>query len=162
EAEAKVTAANGKNAGSVNAKLDYLVIGDEGSPLYGAGRKGSKQLAAEKLVGQGAALKIISETAFLQMLAGEQRTFSADTTTAGCDTLWKMATEPGPVDAPLRVFALRYLRRHHNDISLQLTDRPVDPGSEIPATFLSFDQVKPLLGDPRQEIRAFALELARW
>ena len=41
-----------------------------------------------------------------------------------------MATEPGPVDAPLRVFALRYFRRHHNDISLQLTDRPVDPGAD--------------------------------
>ncbi len=38
EAEAKVSAANGKNAGTVNAKLDFLVIGDDGSPLYGAGR----------------------------------------------------------------------------------------------------------------------------
>lgn len=162
DAEKKVTGANGKNAGSVNAKLDYLVIGDDGSPLYGAGRKGSKQLAAEKLVGQGAAIKIISETAFLQMLAGEQRTFSADTTTEGCETLWKMATEPGAVDAPLRQLALRYLRRHHNDISLALTDRPVDPGAEIPAEFLSFDRVKAVLGDPRAEIRAFGLELARW
>src|SRR6185312_1604493 len=115
----------------------------------------SKQLAAEKLVGQGAAIKIISETAFLQMLAGEQRTFSADTTTEGCETLWRMATEPGAVDAPLRQLALRYLRRHHNDISLALTDRPVDPGTEIPAEFLSFDRVKAVLGDPRPEIRAF-------
>jgi hypothetical protein len=162
EAEAKVSAANGKNASGVNAKLDYMVIGDEGSPLYGAGRKGSKQVAAEKLVGQGAAIKIISETAFLQMLAGEQRTFSADKTSEGCETLWKMATEPGPVDAPLRQFALRYLRRHHNDISLELTDRPVDPGAEIPAEFLSFDRVRAILGDPRQEIRAFGLELAKW
>lgn len=162
QAEKKVSAANGKNAGSVNAKLDYLVIGDEGSPLYGAGRKGSKQLAAEKLVGQGAAIKIISETAFLQMLAGEQRTFSADTTTEGCETLWHMATDPGPVDAPLRRLALRYLRRHHNDISLALTDRPVDPGAEIPNEFLSFERVKAVLADPRAELRAFGLELARW
>ncbi|APR75439.1 Hypothetical protein A7982_00785 [Minicystis rosea] len=162
DAEKKVSAANGKNAGAVNAKLDYLVIGDDGSPLYGAGRKGSKQLAAEKLVGQGAAIKIISETAFLQMLAGEQRTFSADTTAEGCETLWRMATEPGAVDAPLRKLALRYLRRHHNDISLALTDRPVDPGAEIPADFLSFDRVKAVLADPRAEIRAFGLELARW
>ncbi|MFT3772414.1 MAG: hypothetical protein QM820_44030 [Minicystis sp.] len=57
DAEKKVSSANGKNAGAVNAKLDYLVIGDDGSPLYGAGRKGSKQLAAEKLVGQGAAIR---------------------------------------------------------------------------------------------------------
>ena len=162
EASAKVAAAKGKNSGSVTAKLDYLVIGDEGSPLYGAGRKGSKQVAAEKLVGQGAAIKIISETAFLQMLAGEQRTFSEDTTAEGCETLWRMATEPGPMDAPLRQLALTYLRRHHNDISLALTDRPVDPGAEIPADFLSFERVRAVLADPRPELRAFGLELARW
>jgi hypothetical protein len=73
-----------------------------------------------------------------------------------------MATEPGPVDAPLRQLAMRYLRRHHPDICLALTDRPVDPGAEIPAAFLSFDRVRPLLADPRPEIRAFGLELARW
>ncbi len=162
EAEAKVSGANGRNASTVNAKLDYLVIGDEGSPLYGGGRKGSKQLAAEKLAAQGAAIKIISETAFLQMLAGEQRTFSADRTTAGCEALWKMVTEPGPVDAPLRKVATAYLRRHHDDISRELTDRPVDPGAEIPAEFLSFERVRPLFADPRQEIRALGLELARW
>jgi hypothetical protein len=162
DAERKVSAANGKNASAVNAKLEYLVIGDEGSPLYGGGRKGSKQVAAEKLVGQGAAIKIISETAFLQMLAGEQRTFSADRTVAGCEALWAMATEPGPVDAPLRQLALTYVRRHHNDISLALTDRPVDPGAEIPASFLDFARVRPLFADPRQEMRAFALELAKW
>ncbi len=162
DATKKVTGANGKNASSVNAKLDYLVIGDEGSPLYGAGRKGSKQVDAEKLVGQGAPIKIISETAFLQMLAGEQRTFSADTVTEGALRLWTLATEPGPVDAPLRLFAMRYIRRHHPDISLAETDRPVDPGAEMPAAFLTFDRVRPLFSDPREPIRAFALELARW
>lgn len=162
ESTRKVSAAHGKNASGVNAKLDYLVIGDEGSPLYGAGRKGSKQLAAEKLAGQGAPIKIISETAFLQMLAGEQRTFSEDTTTLGCETLWRMATEPGPADAPLRQLALTYLRRHHNDLSLALTDRPVDPGAEIPAEFLSFERVRSILVDPRPELRAFGLQLARW
>ena len=28
----------------VTAKVHYVVIGDEGSPLYGQGKKGSKQL----------------------------------------------------------------------------------------------------------------------
>ena len=37
-------------------ELDYLVIGDEGSPLYGAGRKGDKQLKAEKLIEEGATI----------------------------------------------------------------------------------------------------------
>ena len=162
EATKKVTAANGKNASGVTAKLDNLVIGDDGSPLYGAGRKGSKQFAAEKLIAQGSAMKIISETAFLQRLAGETRTFSEDAITAGCEQLWRMATEPGPAGAPLQKLALKYLRHHHPDIGLELTDRPVDPGAEIPAEFLSFERVKPLFFDPREAIRAFALELARW
>lgn len=162
DATNKVSAANGKNAAGVNAKLDYLVIGDDGSPLYGAGRKGSKQLKAEKLIAEGAPLKIISETAFLQMLAGEERTFSEDAVTEGCDRLWAMATEPGPADAPLRVFALQYMRRHHPDISLEMTDRPVDPGAEIPADYLTFDRVKPLLFDGRDTVRGFALDIARW
>lgn len=162
EAEAKVTGAGGKNASSVTAKLDYLVIGDDGSPLYGQGRKGSKQVAAEKLVDKGAGIKIISETAFLQMLAGEQREFTADAVGAGCDRLWEMATGPGPADAPQANFARHYIRRHHPDISLALTDRPVDPGAEIPASYLTWARIKPLLVDARAPIRQFGLDLARW
>lgn len=162
EAEAKVTGAGGKNSGSVTAKLDYLVIGDEGSPLYGNGRKGSKQVAAEKLVEKGAGIKIISETAFLQMLAGEQREFTADAVGAGCDRLWEMATGPGPADAPQASFARHYIRRHHPDISLAQTDRPVDPGAEIPATYLTWARIKPLLVDARAPLRQFGLDLARW
>ncbi|MCB9613407.1 MAG: BRCT domain-containing protein [Sandaracinus sp.] len=158
----KVTGAGGKNASGVTATLDYLVIGDDGSPLYGAGRKGSKQLKAEKLIADGAGIKIISETAFLQMLAGEQRSFSEDTVTAGCDRLWTLATEPGADDAPLRSFALAYLRRHHPDISLAETDRPVDPGAEIPESYLSFERVRPLLSDARPAVRSFGLDLARY
>jgi hypothetical protein len=162
EAEAKVTGAGGKNSGSVTAKLDYLVIGDDGSPLYGNGRKGSKQVAAEKLVEKGAGIKIISETAFLQMLAGEQREFTADAVGAGCDRLWEMATGPGPADAPQASFARHYIRRHHPDISLAQTDRPVDPGAEIPATYLTWTRIKPLLVDARAPLRQFGLDLARW
>ena len=158
----KVSAANGKNAAGVNAKLDYLVIGDEGSPLYGAGRKGSKQLKAEKLIADGAPIKIISETAFLQMLSGEERTFSEDAITDGCDRLWAMATDPGSADAPLRTFALQYMRRHHPDISLAMTDRPVDPGAEIPESYLTFERIKPLFYDKRESVRSFALDIARW
>ncbi len=162
EAEAKVTGAGGKNSSSVTAKLDYLVIGDEGSPLYGGGRKGSKQVAAEKLVEKGAGIKIISETAFLQMLAGEQREFTADAVTAGCDRLWEMATGPGPADAPQAAFARHYIRRHHPDISLALTDRPVDPGAEIPQSYMTWARFKPLLVDARAPVRQFALDIARW
>ena len=162
EAEKKVQVAGGTVAKAVARTLDYLVIGDEGSPLYGAGRKGSKQVGAEKLIAAGSPMKIISETAFLQMLAGEQREFSADDVQSGCERLWTMATAAGDMDEPLRQFALRYMRRHHQDIGLELTDRPVDPGAEIPASFLTFEQVKPLFVEERKGLREFGLELARW
>lgn len=165
EAEAKVTAAKGKNAGGVTAKLDYLVIGDEGSPLYGNGRKGSKQVSAEKLIAAGAPMKIISETAFLQMLAGEQREASADAALAGCNTLWSMAVDKP--DTPISKFAIQYLRYHHSELCLKLTDRPVDPGAEIPASFATFEQFKLLFNHAHPPLRNMALdyahyEFARW
>ena len=160
EAEAKVTAANGKNAGSVTAKLDYLVIGDEGSPLYGNGRKGSKQVSAEKLIEGGAAIKIISETAFLQMLAGEQREFSEDAVIEGCKTLWSMAVDKP--DTPISKFAIQYLRYHHPELCLKLTDRPVDPGAEIPDSFASFAQFKPLFNQANVPLRNMALDYAKY
>ena len=30
-------------------------------------------------------------------------------------------------------------------MALDETDRPVDPGAEVPASFLSFDRVRPLV-----------------
>jgi hypothetical protein len=162
EAEDKVRHANGSIASSVTAKLHYLVIGDEGSPLYGQGKKGSKQVKAEELNAEGANVRIISETAFLQMLAGEQRSFSEDAVLAGCQRLWQMVIAPGPADAPVASFARKYIRRHHPDICLAETDRPVDPGAEIPASFLTFDLVKPLFSESRKALRDFVLELAKW
>ncbi len=162
EAQNKVTTAGGANSNSVTKKLDYLVIGDDGSPLYGQGRKGSKQLKGESLIEEGAGLKIISETAFLQMLAGEQRQFSDDAVEAGCAKLWQMMTDAENEDDALARFARTYIRRHHPDICLKETDRPVDPGAEIPAEFLSFDRLKPLFRDSRGSVRSLAMELARY
>ena len=67
EAKARVKDLGGKAASSVTQDLDFLVIGDEGSPLYGEGKKGSKMIAAEKLQAKGAELQIISETDFLKL-----------------------------------------------------------------------------------------------
>lgn len=162
EAKSKVTAAGGSNASGVNKKLDWLVIGDEGSSLYGEGRKGSKQVKAEDLIADGAALRIISETAFLQMLSGEQREFSDDAIEAGCEQLWKMLNCDGAEDAPLRLFALSYIRQHHPEICLAETDRPVDPGAEMPPEFLNFERFEPLFNAKLVNLRNFALELAHW
>jgi len=153
---------NGSVASTVNAKLNYLVIGDEGSPLYGEGRKGSKQTKAEKLIEGGAETKIISETAFLQMMTGQMREVSTDDSLAGCQRLWQMLTEAEKTEAPLAQFAMQYFRRHHPDICLAETDRPVDPGAEIPNEFLTFEQFKPLFFDARPLLRKFAIEIAKW
>ena len=166
EAQKKVAAANGKKAGTVSKNLDYLVIGDEGSPMYGQGRKGSKQLKAESLAAEGHNVRVISETAFLQMLTGKQREFSDDTVEQGCQHLWDMLID-NPAESPLGRFAMKYLRQHHPEICLAETDRPVDPGAEIPDSFLSFERVRDLLTDNRKPLRDFGLQLcehefARW
>ncbi len=162
EAEAKVSGVKGKALSAVSAKLHYLVIGDEGSPLYGQGRKGSKQTKAESLNAGGANIRIVSETAFLQMLAGKAARASDDAGIAGCERLWSLAIAAGPAQAPLGVFARKYMLRHHRDICLSQTDRPVDPGHEIPETFLTFARFEPLLADHRKPLRDFALEIAAW
>lgn len=162
EAEKKLIEAKGKEGSGVSKTLDYLVIGDEGSPLYGAGKKGSKQLKAESLIAAGAAIKIISETAFLQMLSGQRREADADAVAAGSERLWQLATAKGDERAPLRLFALRYLRHHHQDIAPTLNDRPVDPGAEIPHAFFSFERIAPLFRESRANLLELGLELAHW
>jgi hypothetical protein len=163
DAEDRVKQLGGVKASSVTKGLHYLVIGDEGSPLYSGGKKGDKQVKAEQLNAAGANIRIISETAFLQMLSGTQPAAAgADATRAGCEVLWQMAVAPGSAEARRGEFARKYILRHHPDIGPSLTDRPVDPGAEIPIDFLSFERVEPLFAETRKPLRDFALELARW
>jgi BRCT domain type II-containing protein len=165
EAEKVVKAANGAISGAVNGKLDYLVIGDDGSPLYGNGRKGSKQVKAESLIADGAPLKIISETAFLQMLSGQSREVSEDDTFAGANALWHMATDDAT--APISELAISYLSHHHEQICMALTDRPVDPDAIIPSSFFDAERVIPLLQHRNSQLREFGVllseyEMATW
>ncbi len=162
EAEENVRASGGAVASGVTTKLHYLVIGDEGSSFYGHGKKGTKQVKGEELNAAGGNIRIISETAFLKMLAGQTTEASAGSALDGALRLWEMAATPGPADAPLAQFAIQYIRRHHPDIALAETDRPVDPGSEIPAEFLTFERVAPLLRETRRPLRTLALDLSRW
>lgn len=162
EATKKVTAANGKNASGVSANLNYLVIGDEGSSLYGEGRKGSKQVKAEKLIAGGAETKIISETAFLQMLSGKTVEHSTEDSTAGCEVIWQYLFSGKDEDSPLARFAKSYIERHHPHISLKLTDRPVDPGAEIPESFLTFERLQQLVCHERKGLRELGLEILHW
>jgi hypothetical protein len=163
DAQEKVRQASGTVASSVTKKLHYLVVGDEGSPLFSGGAKGDKQTKAEQLNAAGANIQIISETAFLRMLAGTAVAApSADAARAGSERLWQMALAPGPADARRGEFAREYIRHHHPELGPSLTDRPVDPGAEVPADFLTFARVGPLFAETRKPLRDFAIELARW
>jgi DNA polymerase-3 subunit epsilon len=62
-------ARGGTTPDDVNKKLDVLVIGDEASALTGQGERSSKHKKADKLVGEGHPLKIISEAEFLRLIA---------------------------------------------------------------------------------------------
>jgi NAD-dependent DNA ligase len=67
-AQAEVVARSGLAPPDVTRDLSFLVVGDEGSPLFGQGAKGSKLVTAEKHNSKGASIRIISETEFLEML----------------------------------------------------------------------------------------------
>ncbi|MDY3551722.1 BRCT domain-containing protein [Gemmata sp. JC717] len=162
DAEARVKGANGTVAANVSPKLHYLVVGDSGSPFLGQGQKGAKYIKAEELNANGANISIISETMFLQMLSGHQATASGDAVARGCERLWQLVVAPGPADAPVGKFAREYLRKHHPNIAQKLTDKPVDPGAEVPASFLTLERVLPLFSESRKPLREFALELAGW
>src|SRR5207248_1391397 len=69
---------------------------------------------------------------------------------------------PGSAQARRGEFARKYILRHHPEIGPAKTDRPVDPGAEIPHEFLTFDRVQPLFAETRKPLRDFAVELARW
>jgi len=68
-AQKKVKELGGSAPSGVTNDLDYLVIGDDGSPLLGDGKKSTKHKKADDLVAKGATIEIISETDFLAMIA---------------------------------------------------------------------------------------------
>lgn len=67
-AQKRVREVGGKTPAGVSAELDYLVIGDEGSPLLGAGERSSKHKQAERLQEKGAQIRIITERDFVSLL----------------------------------------------------------------------------------------------
>ena len=78
-AQARVKALGGETPSQVVKTLQYLVIGDDGSPLYGKGRKGSKMKKAEAFNEKGAAIRILAERDFLEILCEAEAAFSLKT-----------------------------------------------------------------------------------
>ena len=77
-AQKAVQAQGGKTPSGVSKDLSYLVVGDDGSPLLGEGQMSTKQKKAEALVEKGASIRIISETDFLKIMAGEAEEASSE------------------------------------------------------------------------------------
>jgi NAD-dependent DNA ligase len=67
QARATVESMGGTCPSAVSKDLDYLVVGNENSPLYG-GEKKPKQMKVEALIDAGAPIAIISEDEFLSMI----------------------------------------------------------------------------------------------
>lgn len=59
---------------SVTKTLDYLVVGNQESPLLrnGDGKRGKKFVKAEELNERGANIELITEGTFIDMLASQQ------------------------------------------------------------------------------------------
>lgn len=67
QARATVESLGGICPSAVTADLDYLVVGNENSPLYGGDKK-AKQEKAEAMIEAGAPIAIISEDEFLSII----------------------------------------------------------------------------------------------
>jgi len=80
QARLVVKSMGGTCPSGVSEKLDYLVLGDENSPLYGLGDKKPKQLKAEALIDAGAPIAIITEEEFMSMVETELATAPSKTT----------------------------------------------------------------------------------
>jgi hypothetical protein len=87
--------------------------------------------------------------------------FGTDAQT-GAERLWEMATGPGPADAPLRRFALHWLRRHHADIHLAETDNELAPEAALPSSFFTFERACLLCADSRAPLRELGLLWLKW
>ena len=111
------------SSGSVTKKLDYLVIGDEGSPLYGQGRKGSKQTKGEKLKNKKVRLEAFS----------------------GLRSAAAVAAGDGQTEAGSPSHELLDEAEHHARTALDLFEQLQDPN--LPATLLLMQKIAEARGD---------------
>jgi NAD-dependent DNA ligase len=68
QARAMVELLGGVCPSGVSQDLDYLVVGNENSPLYSSVDKKPKQVKAESLIDAGAPIAVISEDEFLNLI----------------------------------------------------------------------------------------------
>lgn len=70
QAQALVKQHGGATPPQVTRDLDFLVVGDEGSPLFGQGARGGKLTEADRINAAGGTIRVIAEGEFFAMLEG--------------------------------------------------------------------------------------------
>jgi NAD-dependent DNA ligase len=68
QARAIIESLGGNCPSGVSNDLDYLVVGNDNSPLYSMTEKKPKHMKAEALIEAGAPIAIISEDEFLNLI----------------------------------------------------------------------------------------------
>jgi hypothetical protein len=168
-AQKKVEDIDGTISKSVTKKLDFLVVGDEGSPLFSEGKKGSKLTKAEAYQEEGLPIQIISETDWLRMLS-EGNAAKADVDTRvvrlGFQQLHKLATDAEGHDA-VRTFAIEYLQARHPLLGPHMSGEPLEGNQLIHREIYEAPAFIPLFEDERQDVQDLAIqigkcELRRW
>ena len=164
DAQKKVKDIDGIIAKSVTKKLDFLVVGDDGSPLFTGGKKGSKLVKAEKLQADGLPIEIISETDWLRMLSeggAAKEELDLPAVESGFKRLFSFATEED-TSQNLQKFAQRYLKARHPILGPANTKKPLEGKQVIPRPMFAADLFLPLFEDNRAPIQKLAIEIARY
>ena len=164
QAQEKVEQIDGVIAKSVTKKLDYLVVGDEGSPLFSGGKKGSKITKAEALREEGLPIEVISETDWLRMLS-EGGAAKADIdivgTEAGFLRLFRMATDEATLENT-RQFAIDFLKHRHLKLGPSMTGEALEGEQVIPRSVYKASLFLPLFEDERANVQRLGIDIARY
>jgi hypothetical protein len=78
EAYEEIIHHGGNFTDKITNACDFLILGAKGNPNYAQGRKGNKQLKAEKWASQGLPIRIISENQFVGFLEASEEVNSED------------------------------------------------------------------------------------
>lgn len=163
DAQQRVLDLGGTLAKSVTKTLDFLVVGDEGSPLFSGGEKGSKLVKAEKLQTEGSALRIISETEWLGMMSegsAAQTHVDVPRVSAGFQRLYHWAIDEQSPKA-IRDFASQYMQERHPQLGATKRGKPLPGEAVIPRDLYTVDLFLPLFADERPELQTLAVNIAR-
>ncbi len=140
------------------------MVGNESSPLFSEGKKGSKLVKAEKLQEGGSPLQIISETTWLSMVSeGSAALAEVDINSVASGFRQLLHWAQGEDQPPsLQAFAIQYLQDRHPLLGAVLSGRPLPGEAIIPRDLFQSKDFLPLLADERTGIQTLAVNVAKY